>query len=538
MTMTNPLRNFCPDPSHFDLEWLEPVVEADVTLRPFRMTTFQLPDGPVRTYGIVGFPDGHGPFPAILHIHGGGQTASRANLLYNIRRGYAAMTFDWGFWGTVPARTSYPDSITPAFEPLVTCARHDVTHTYPFLGACAARCCLTLLAACDEVDRERIGIYGISVGGFITWLVNGTDGIPKCAVPIYGTGGLHSPGHSDNAEWGRTPEAVRREWSRCLEPAGYAYTQRAPVLHLNGANDFFGGIDTAAQLLPSIPMDWRCDFTPNVNHGFDVGSRLAMEAWFDHHLRGGPPLPEAPPVRVVATGDSSVRVETEGNMDELAVWASFGSAPHPLRCWGEHKAWRRLDSGGLACDLAATGDAWIFVRFTDQRTGLTLSSTPICLSMPRATVTADPVLFGEPDRLDGWGFQYTVEAEAAGSMAREVVIDGNGLTFRSDCERRLSLLFFGMNRPESRPPPGTDTLLVELEGCAWPGLSCVAGASYEWKVENPKDGVHRLTADQFRDSNGAPLPDFEHVAYMVAWPLPRAGEIARIRRMEWGRRVN
>ena len=34
-----------------------------------------------------------------------------------------------------------------------------------------------------------------------------------------------------------------------------------------------------------------------------------------------------------------------------------------------------------------------------------------------------------------------------------------------------------------------NTLLVELEGCAWPGLSRVAGASYEWKVENPEDGL-------------------------------------------------
>ncbi len=530
----NPLRNFCPDPSRFDLEWLEPVMEAGVTLRPFRITTFKLPDGPVRTYGIFGCPEGRGPFPAILHIHGGCQTASRSNLRYNIRRGYAAMTFDWGFWGADSACTSYPDSIPPAFDPLVTCARHDVTHTYPFLAACAARCCLALLASREEVDRERIGLYGISWGGFITWLVNGTDGIPKCAVPIYGTGGLYWPGNSDNAEWARTPEAVRREWIRCLEPAGYAYTQRAPVLHLNGANDFFGGFDTAAQLLPAIPTDWRCDYTPNVNHGFDAGSRLTMEAWFDHHLRGGPPVPAAPPVRVIVTGDSSIRVETEGSMDTLAVWASFGSARHPLRCWGEHKAWQRTDSGGLSCDLTVTGDAWIFVRFTDQQTGLTLSSTPVCLSMPRANVLPDPVLFG-PNRLDGWGFQYTVEPEAAGSLASEVTFDSNGLTFRSDCERRLSLLFFGMNRPESRPPPETDLLLIELEGCAWPGLSCVAGASYEWKVENPPDGVHRLTADQFRDSNGAPLPGFEHVAYMVAWPLPRVGAMARIRRMEWGR---
>jgi hypothetical protein len=529
----NPLHDYCPDASRFDLEWLEPVVEAGVTLRPCRMTTFRLPDGPVRTYGMVGFPEGQGPFPAILHIHGGCQTVSRGNLLYNIRRGYAAMSFDWGFWGTEPARTVYPESIPPVFDLLATLEHHDVTHTYPFLAACAARGCLALLASLPEVDRERIGVYGISWGGFIAWLVNGTDGTPKCAVPIYGTGGLSWPMHPDNAAWGRASDVVRRRWARSLEPAGYACTQRSPVLHLNGTNDFFGGFDTAAQMLPTIPMDWRCDYTPNTNHGIDVGSRLAMEAWFDHHLRGGPPVPVAPPVRVVVTGDSAIRVETEGHMDEVAVWASFGSAPFPLRCWGEHKEWRRLDGGGLACELVATGDAWIFVRFTDRQTGLTLSSTPICLSMPRAKVTPDALLFGAPNRLDGWGFQYTVEPAAAGSMAGETVIDENGLTIRSDCERRLSFLFFGMNRPESRPPAGVDTLVVELEGCNWPGLSCVAGASYEWKAENPADGVHRLTADQFRDSNGAPLSGFEQVAYMVAWPLPRPGASARIRRMAW-----
>ncbi|MEI6150584.1 MAG: hypothetical protein WCS01_15910, partial [bacterium] len=124
MNAKNPLREFCPDPSSFSLEWLEPVVEAGVTLRPFRMTTFQLPDGPVRTYGMVGFPEGRGPFPAILHIHGGCQTVSRSNLLYNIRHGYAAMSFDWGFWGTEPARTAYPESIPPVFDLLVTLERH------------------------------------------------------------------------------------------------------------------------------------------------------------------------------------------------------------------------------------------------------------------------------------------------------------------------------------------------------------------------------------------------------------------------------
>ncbi len=43
-----------------------------------------------------------------------------------------------------------------------------MTHTYPFLAACAVRSCLALLDSLPEVDRERIGVYGISWGGFIT----------------------------------------------------------------------------------------------------------------------------------------------------------------------------------------------------------------------------------------------------------------------------------------------------------------------------------------------------------------------------------
>jgi predicted neuraminidase len=42
--------------------------------------------------------------------------------------------------------------------------------------------------------------------------------------------------------------------------------------------------------------------------------------------------------------------------------------------------------------------------------------------MPRAKATPDALLFGGPNRLDGWGFQYTVEPAAAGSRAGETVL--------------------------------------------------------------------------------------------------------------------
>ena len=38
------------------------------------------------------------------------------------------------------------------------------------------------------MDRDRLGIFGVSVGGTLTWIVAGVDARVKAAAPIYGCG--------------------------------------------------------------------------------------------------------------------------------------------------------------------------------------------------------------------------------------------------------------------------------------------------------------------------------------------------------------
>ncbi|PYI89092.1 MAG: hypothetical protein DME26_01960, partial [Verrucomicrobia bacterium] len=57
-----------------------------------------------------------------------------------------------------------------------------------FHWALAGRRALTLLARNPAVDRNRLGIFGISVGGTLCWLVAGADARVKTAIPIYGYG--------------------------------------------------------------------------------------------------------------------------------------------------------------------------------------------------------------------------------------------------------------------------------------------------------------------------------------------------------------
>jgi dienelactone hydrolase len=145
----------------------------------------------IRIFGLFGAPKGATHVPGILHIHGGGQTASLAWVQYWAKRGYACVTYD--FCGKWEHRTEYTD-----WGPLAkncNMASNGVYQVHPtprmsgwFHWALAGRRALTLLAQSPAVEPDRLGIFGISVGGTLCWLVAGVDARVKAAIPIYGCG--------------------------------------------------------------------------------------------------------------------------------------------------------------------------------------------------------------------------------------------------------------------------------------------------------------------------------------------------------------
>ena len=86
------------------IKWLPEIDENGTKLRPFRFTVANLQCGEVTTYGCVASPAGKGPFPAILHIHGGGQTCDKQAVCEWGAEGYTAMSFDWTGTGNTERR--------------------------------------------------------------------------------------------------------------------------------------------------------------------------------------------------------------------------------------------------------------------------------------------------------------------------------------------------------------------------------------------------------------------------------------------------
>src|SRR5690606_33907498 len=131
---------------------------------------------------------GEGPFPAMVLVHGGGGKAFPEWARLWADRGYAAIAMDLS--GRGPDGERLPDGGPEQsdgekfrdFEP------DEAGRMWSYHAVAAAVRAHSFLAARPEVDGDRIGVTGISWGGYLTCIVAGIDDRVKVAVPVYGCG--------------------------------------------------------------------------------------------------------------------------------------------------------------------------------------------------------------------------------------------------------------------------------------------------------------------------------------------------------------
>jgi cephalosporin-C deacetylase-like acetyl esterase len=256
--------------------------------------------------------------PAMVLIHGGGGTAFAEWVRMWNARGYAAIAMDTV--GTVPekavdektlwnpARTrtefsgpaSWGDFNNVDLAPGEQWAYHAV--------AAVVRS-HSLLRSFPEVDPRRIGVTGISWGGYLTSIVAGVDARFRFAAPVYGCGflGEDSAWLKNFAELG--PQRAER-WLKLWDLSQYLARARMPMLWVNGTNDF-------AYPPPSWRKSHRLPKGPRtlalrvrMPHGHPQGAKPEEIVHFaDAILRKGPP-----PARIKQQGITGSR-----------AWVSFAA---------------------------------------------------------------------------------------------------------------------------------------------------------------------------------------------------------------------
>jgi len=236
---------------------------------------------------------GSGPFPAILHIHGGGFRAGN-------RESYDAQCIRFAERGYVAATITYrlaPQHPFPA-------AIHDCKAAVRWLRAHAQQ---------YHLNPERIGVTGGSAGGHLAQFLGVTAHVPEfegkganldqpshvnCVVNFYGPSDFtKSYGKSVDAHevlplWFGGDLSTARRLHILGSPLYWVTPDAAPTLCIHGTEDKYVAHEQAEWLVKKLTdatVEAELLSMPQAGHGFRGAdaekAEAAMMSFFDKHLK-------------------------------------------------------------------------------------------------------------------------------------------------------------------------------------------------------------------------------------------------------------
>jgi dienelactone hydrolase len=325
---------------------------------------------PTRVFAYLGRPTaGKGPFPAMVLVHGGGGKAFRDWAEHWARRGYVALAMDTAGCGPNGRLEDGGPDQTDATK-FRDFTDDDASDMWTYHAVSAVMRGVSLLAALPEVDGGRIGITGISWGGYLTCIVAGLDDRLKVAVPVYGCGFL-----GDDSVWKTTwlakmrPE-VRARWLRNFDPSQYLSGVNCPILFLNGSNDFAYPLDSYRASYRLVPAKFRhVSVVLDLPHGH-IWTFDEVDVFVDSVLRGGTPLPRLGQTKI--NGDRvSAKVVSRLPIKRAALHYTTDTGEWQKRRWQTVPA--ELKRGTITARLPRQRPLVWYLTVTDER-GLRVST--------------------------------------------------------------------------------------------------------------------------------------------------------------------
>jgi hypothetical protein len=228
-------------------------------------------------------------------VHGGGGTAFSDWAKLWTSRGYAAIAMD--LCGAVPRRKGnawerHEHGGPPGWGGF---DRVDDPERDQWTWQAVAAIALghSLLRSREGVDPARIGVTGISWGGYLTCITAALDARYAFAAPVYGCGFL-----GEDSTWLGTfakmgPEKSKK-WLDLWDPSKYLDCVQMPTLWVNGTNDFAYPLGSyqKSYRLPKGERTLAIRVRMPHAHGGPGEKPEEIHAFANALFKGGAPLPK------------------------------------------------------------------------------------------------------------------------------------------------------------------------------------------------------------------------------------------------------
>ena len=298
---------------------------------------------PTKVFAWYGVPkNSTGKLPGIVLVHGGGGTAYKYWVELWVKRGYAVIAMDTN--GCIPIEKGKKNNwehhseggpVLKTVFAKIDWPEHD---QWTYQAVAAVILANSLLRSMPKVDPERIGITGISWGGYLTNIVAGLDNRFRFAAPVYGCGFL-----GDNSSWktsSLTPlgEKKAKKWLRLWDPKNYIGKATMPMLFCNGTNDKHYLPDSWQKTYRLTKAPRQLAMRVKMKHSHPpAGDPGEITVFANSIVKGGCPLPEI----------------TEQGTSGAVAWIKFKTKKTILKailnytsdsgCWTKRR-WRSIEA--------------------------------------------------------------------------------------------------------------------------------------------------------------------------------------------------
>lgn len=323
---------------------------------------------PTRVFGYYARPDGDGPFPAVLLVHGGGGKAFLAWAEHWAAHGYCALAMDLA--GNGP-KGRLPDGGPDQSDDVKfkTFDADTVRDMWTYQAVAAVIRGHNLLRGLPEVDRDRVAVTGISWGGYLTCIVAGLDDRLKAAVPVYGCGYLHEDSYWKEPRFDKMDADQRNRWIDAFDPSRYLGSARRPMLFLNGSNDFAYPLDSYQKSYELVKSPRTVSVQIRLPHGH-IWTFGEVDAFINSHLKKGEPLAKLGEVK--RHGDRvSAEITSKVKLKSAQLLYAIATGPWSTREWKSIAA--ELRDGKVEAKLPGEKPIVYFLSVTDER-GLQVST--------------------------------------------------------------------------------------------------------------------------------------------------------------------
>ncbi len=429
---------FDPRKEPLETEVLKEWEQDGVVCRVVRYQVGVFKGASAKIAAFYAFPQGGQKLPALLSMHGGGQSAGFDSVLRDAKRGYASISINWGGnklnfgrstvtydgpqtdWGNLDAThppqrnkaNHFAGELTP--DEFTLDAVESPRNSNWFLVLMAGRRAITLLETQPEVDSTRIGVSGHSMGGKLTTNLAAIDQRVRAAVPSCGGSGDLTEAQADLPGGLKTKVSAMK--LACISDNAYIPRITCPTLWLSPTNDFHAHIDNMAWNWRAVSDERvRFSISPHFNHRHTSEHEITQLLWFEEHLKGAFKMPQTPRIELhlkAEDGVPTVSVVPAESQSVKSVAIYYSVDPHALtRFWRDAQAEKVGGQWQAACPVMSLDEPLFVYADVSYDMPASYRAAHVDYNLPEAFNISSRVLSAASSQLKTAGVMATDKPE-------------------------------------------------------------------------------------------------------------------------------